>query len=79
MHETIHIGKLIRQKLAEKDRPIAWLAQKIGCDPSNLCKMLKNKDIRCELLLQISAALEEDFFAHYSKQFREGEFYLKKG
>jgi len=72
MHEEIVIGKLIFQKLKEKERSLAWLAKKVGCDGSNLAKTLKNnRYIHSELLFRISIALDEDFFACYSQQLRE--------
>lgn len=68
----IDIGSLIFQKLKEKERSIAWLAKKVGCDDSNLGKMLKSKRyIYPDLLLKISIALEEDFFAYYSQRLED--------
>jgi len=40
--EILPIGELIFQKLKEKGRTLTWLAQKVGCDDSNLSKTLKN-------------------------------------
>ena len=73
MHdEIIPIGELIFQKLKEKERTILWLAQKVGCDNSNLSKTLRNsRYIYSELLFRISIALEEDFFAYYSQKLKE--------
>ena len=73
MHgEILPIGELIFQKLKEKERTLAWLAQKVGCDDSNLGKTLKNsRYIYSELLFRISIALEEDFFAYYSRKLKE--------
>jgi spore maturation protein CgeB len=71
MHEDIHIGKLIRQKLKEKERSVAWLAQKVNCDSSNFRKILKNNHIHSELLFSISNVLDEDFFAFYSQKLKE--------
>jgi plasmid maintenance system antidote protein VapI len=73
-HTKIDIGSLIFQKLKEKERSIAWLAKKTGCDDSNLGKMLKNKRyIYPDLLLKISIALDEDFFAHYSQKLKDAK------
>jgi len=61
-HYKILIGELILLKLKEKERSIVWLAKRIGCDDSNLGKMLKGKRyIYPDLLLHISVILEEDF------------------
>jgi len=68
MHDEVHIGKLIFQKLKEKERSVAWLARQISCDDGNLGRQLKNsRHIHAELLLRISIALEEDLFACYSE------------
>ena len=64
--ENIHIGKLVRQKLKEQERSVAWLAKKMHYNHSNLCKNLKQEHLYPTLLLQISAILEYDFFMHYS-------------
>jgi hypothetical protein len=45
-----------------------WLADEIGCDPSNLTKKLNKPLIHTELLYSISEALEVDLFAYYSRQ-----------
>ena len=66
MNNNIHIGKLIHNKLKENDRSVSWLAKKIYCDPSALCKMLKREDINTKLLLKISKILDHDFFVYYS-------------
>ena len=66
MNEKIHIGNIIKQKLEEKERSMAWLARQIHCNKSNLCKKLKNNDIDNDLLYRISDILHEDFFICYS-------------
>ena len=72
MHDEIHIGRLIVQKLKEKERPVAWLARQVNCDDANLGRLLKNSQyIHTELLLRISIALEEDFFVYYSQKIKD--------
>ncbi|MCL2512086.1 MAG: XRE family transcriptional regulator [Bacteroidales bacterium] len=71
MNSIIHIGKIIRDKLAEEDRSIAWLAQKINHDRSSLCKLLKKDSIDTALLLKISVTLRFDFFSHFSDMLHE--------
>ena len=66
------IGKLILQKLGEQGRSIVWLAEKVCCDDSNLGKTLKNSQfIYFDLLLRISIAMDEDFFAYGSQLLKE--------
>ena len=68
---NIDIGSIIRQKMNEQGTTIAWLAQQVHCDRSNLGKQLQNAHIYPELLLKISIALKTDFFAHYSQYVQE--------
>jgi plasmid maintenance system antidote protein VapI len=67
----LQIGEIILQKLEEKHRSITWLAKEIGCDKSNLCKILKNSSyIHYDLIYRISQALDEDFFAYGSQKLK---------
>ena len=68
---NLDIGLTIRKKMSEQGSSIAWLARKINCDRSNLCKQLHNAHIYPELLLKISIALRTDFFFYYSHFFRQ--------
>ena len=75
----LHIGKIICKKMKDEGRSKKWLAGKINCEYSSLCKMLKKQFLDTELLLRISFALQYDFFAHLSKYFAENRnkfFYL---
>jgi plasmid maintenance system antidote protein VapI len=68
----MNIGEIILKKLEEKERSIAWLARKINCNDANLGRQLRtSQHIHSELLLRISMALEEDFFACYSEMLKE--------
>jgi predicted transcriptional regulator len=65
------IGEQILQKLKEQSRSISWLAKKVDCDKSNLCKVLKNSPyMHYELIYRISQALNEDFFAYGTQQLK---------
>jgi lambda repressor-like predicted transcriptional regulator len=67
------IGNLIKEKLKENDRSIAWLAKKTGYTRSNIYKALKLKYIHSELIDRISEALEYDFFTFYSESIHKDE------
>ena len=69
--QKIDIGFAVRTKMSEHGTSIAWLAEKIDCDLSNLRKHLYKEHIYPELLLKISFALKKDFFELYS------EYYLQ--
>lgn len=67
--QKIHIGKLIKQKMDEQQRSVAWLAREIKMDSSYLNKQLKSQAaIHTALLYRISIALKTDFFAYYSQR-----------
>jgi len=68
MNESIHIGKIIRNELETNKRSVAWLADELSCDPSNLRKVLNKHYISTDLLADISKALGKDFFSYFSQQ-----------
>jgi len=68
MNLSIHIGEVIKNELEDRKRSVAWLADEIFCDPSNLRKMLNKPCLSTSLLYRISRALEKDFFSYYSQQ-----------
>ncbi|MCQ2360395.1 MAG: XRE family transcriptional regulator [Paludibacteraceae bacterium] len=67
MNEEIHIGKIIKAELDKQGRKHCWLAKEIHCEPSNINKILNRKSIDCELLLEISKALQINLFEFYEK------------
>ena len=61
---TIDIGKIILKKLKEQGRSVAWLAEKIGHDKSNLNKILNSSQyISFDLVLNIGIAMGVNFFS----------------
>ena len=63
--QDIDIGELIKGKLKEEKRSVAWLAKKVYIDPSNLHKRLKKKSMDTDLLYRISKSLNYEFLEHY--------------
>ena len=61
----VHIGSLISNELKRQRRPVAWLAQEICCDRTNVYKIFRKGSIDTELLCRISVALEHDFFTDF--------------
>jgi len=71
-NKQIHIGKIILQTLKEKERSVSWLARKTNCDNGNLGRQLRTKySMQADLILEISFALETNFFDYYSAVFNE--------
>jgi plasmid maintenance system antidote protein VapI len=71
MRQKIHIGELIRSKLAEKERTVVWLAKKLSCDRTNIYRIFDSHHINTELLLRISVALDYNFFSCYTSLFND--------
>lgn len=71
MNDEPHIGKLIQQKLKERERSGAWLARKLYTDPSNVSKIIRKQHIDTELLMHISNILDYDFFRCLSDFYKE--------
>ena len=65
MANMIHIGSLIEQELRKQERSVAWFARKLHCDLSNVYKIFKKQSIDTQLLVNISAILQHDFFLYY--------------
>ena len=62
MEKNLHNGEEIKKELFAQERPIAWLARKLGCDASNLNQKLKSSKIKHDLLRKISVILGKNFF-----------------
>ena len=69
----LHIGKIICKQLKKEGRTKKWLAEKVCCDYSNFCKVLKNQFLDTELLWRISFVLQHDFFIDISKYYTENK------
>ena len=65
MKIDIHIGELISGKLEEEGRKACWLAKEISCESSNISKIFQKSSIDANLLMDISIALDTNFFIHY--------------
>ncbi|MDR2057872.1 MAG: helix-turn-helix transcriptional regulator [Dysgonamonadaceae bacterium] len=66
---NIHIGSIIKQKLAENSMTIKDFSEKINCDRTTVYDIFKRKSIDVEQLMRISQALKYNFLE---------EVYLKR-
>jgi plasmid maintenance system antidote protein VapI len=71
MNNELNLGEIIKQKLEEQERSVAWLAKKIPIDRSNLYKILQQSYIPHNVLWRISKVLDYDFFKYYSENLKE--------
>lgn len=62
------IGPLIQAELRRQERTTVWFARKLGCNRTNAYKIFHRDSIDTDLLLKISAILDYDFFALYSRR-----------
>ncbi|MDR0743812.1 MAG: XRE family transcriptional regulator [Tannerella sp.] len=69
--KELHIGRLIREKAETEGYSACRLAKRLHCDRSNIYKLYRKRTIDAEFLLQISIALNYDFFRYYSDCFRQ--------
>lgn len=68
-NEAIHIGNIIKDELRLQGRTITWLSTQVSSTRENLYKMFRRPWIYTDLLLEISKALNYDFFKLYSEQY----------
>jgi len=66
-----HIGKIMCQYLSDNGITKKWLAQKVGSDYPNFCKLLQKQSLDAYLIAQISVFLKHDFFTYFSQYVSE--------
>lgn len=64
MKNEVHIGKLIKQQLAESGLSISDFAAAIHKTRTNVYDIFKRKNVDIDLLIAISEVLHFDFIAH---------------
>lgn len=67
----IHIGKEIHNELLNQQKSVLWLSQQLGCNRTNIYNIFIRESISTDLLLKVSIALKKDFFALYTKLYKE--------
>jgi transcriptional regulator with XRE-family HTH domain len=63
---SIHIGKIIKQKVEESGINKSEFSRRINTTPQNVYGIFKRKSIDTDLLDKISHVLDIDFFAYYN-------------
>jgi hypothetical protein len=59
------IGNLIQKKLKESGLSNAEFARKLNCTPQNVFNILERDSLDTQLLMDISEALNHNFFLYY--------------
>ena len=67
----IHIGKLIKQKLAEQGKTTLWLARQLSYNRTTMYKIYDKASLDSQMLFRISRIMNYDFFQEYSKELDE--------
>ncbi|MBE6251803.1 MAG: XRE family transcriptional regulator [Bacteroidales bacterium] len=62
----MHVGRIIRQKVAERKITVVWLAKQMSCTRTNIYKIFDRKSIDTDTLIRLSVILDYDFFQHIS-------------
>lgn len=69
--EDFHIGFLIKKELLKQGRTITWLSLQVNCTRMNLYKVFQRPWIYTDLLMEISKALDHDFFEECSEYYKK--------
>lgn len=69
----MHIGKRVQEVMSEKGKTVAWLAEQLPCERSNIYNMFHRRNIGVDLLMRLSELMEHDFFKELSNEFRNQE------
>lgn len=65
--KNIHIGQIIKQRIAENDIDISRICNFMKCSEVEINKMYEEKSLDAEILLKWSKLSEYDFFRIYSQ------------
>lgn len=79
----LHIGEIIENRIKEKGILRAELARKIGMPQSNLTRLLKKSSIDTGKLVEISRAVEYNFFKEFCRDdenthLKDEDFYISE-
>ena len=71
LEKSIHIGAIIKDKLAQERRSVSWFADQMNCDRSNMYKLLSRAHLDSNFILRASKILEYNFFKDISALLEE--------
>lgn len=63
----MHIGKRIKEVMAERKVSVIWVAKQIECERTNVYNIFEREDINTGLLQKLCRVLNYDFFKELSK------------
>ena len=65
-HEPPHIGHLIKEKLQQQERTVAWFARKLHYSRQNIYHLFESQWIATDVLLKVCDILDYNFYKIYS-------------
>ena len=65
----IHIGNEIHDEMTRQGLGALWLAERLGCNRTNIYNIFLRESISTDLLMKISFALNRNFFTLYYDAF----------
>ena len=73
----INIGQAIKEELEQQERPVSWLAAKLGSNRQYVYRIFLKNSIDCDLLLRISVILHRNFFKELSEAVTNSKSFSK--
>ena len=65
---VMHIGKRIKEVLAEQGKTSLWLARQLSYNRTTMYKIYDKASLDTQILLRISRIMNYDFFQEFSKE-----------
>jgi hypothetical protein len=65
--KNIHVGAIIKERLALERRSVSWFAAQMNCDRSNMYKLLSRAHLDTNFILRACKILDHDFFKDVSE------------
>ena len=72
----IHIGRHIKEVVAQRGIKVPWIAQQLGCHRNNVYLIFSRPWIDTGTLMKLSIILQYNFFEELSEWYRDGGFTL---
>ena len=73
----IHIGRRIKEVVAQKGIKVPWIAQQLGCHRNNVYLIFSRQWIDTGTLMKLSIILQHDFFAELSEWYQDAGFTME--
>ena len=74
---TYHIGRHIKEVVAQKGVKVPWIAQQLGCHRNNVYLIFSRQWIDTGTLMKLSIILQYNFFAELSEWYKDAGFTME--